>query len=297
MNRLSLSRNSLALSISESDADDLFQRQMEDAVKELGSERGTSSSSSTSFLRMVTRGHITNASNRSISSLISLAGKHDVTTGDVLGRSNKRHKQMGNSNHNSKSSKTPLTLLYELLLQPLEDELAAFENHPQSSRKIAFVLPGDLIIVPFASLRASQTSPYLSERFYLSIAPSLISLEGVASLSSIGGASSQQIDCFGAVVAGSPCLPQGVMRRWQWGPLPAMESECRLVAELLACKSLTGEAATKQVVMESARHAEIIHLATHVSWRLCGIVLSSSSPSSAGPGISSSASRISSSGK
>jgi CHAT domain-containing protein len=67
------------------------------------------------------------------------------------------------------------------------------------------------------------------------------------------------------------------MRRWQWGPLPAMESECRLVAELLACKGLTGEAATKQAVMESARHAEIIHLATHVSWRLCGIVLSSSS--------------------
>jgi hypothetical protein len=136
MNRLSLSRNSLALSISESDADDLFQQQMEDAVKELGSERGTSSSS-TSFLRMVTRGHITNASNRSISSLISLAGKRDVATGDVLGRSGKRHKQMGNSNQNSKLSKTPLTLLYELLLQPLEDELAAFENHPQSSRKIA----------------------------------------------------------------------------------------------------------------------------------------------------------------
>ena len=253
--RLSLSRTSLALSVNESDADEVYQQQVEDAVKEL------SGGKSSNFLRLVNRSHVCNASSHSISSVISNACKPERQ----LSHRSRHHRTPG-------VSRTPLTVLYDMLIQPLEQELSAFVNNIGCTRKVILIVQGDLIFIPFASLRSNQMASYLSERFHLFVAPSLISLEKT----SVQPENYQQIDCFGAVVAGSPRLPQNLMRYWQWGPLPSMESECRMVSELLGCKSLTQDLATKETVIQAIKHAEIIHFATHISWRLSGIVLASS---------------------
>ena len=52
------------------------------------------------------------------------------------------------------------------------------------------------------------------------------------------------------------------------------EAECKSIAEMLGSKSLTGSSATKESVAMQIQRAEVLHFATHISWKLAAIVVS-----------------------
>ena len=64
------------------------------------------------------------------------------------------------------------------------------------------------------------------------------------------------------------------MEQWLWCNLPAAEQEARVIAEMMGSKALVGAGATKEVVAKQLAQCEVIHFATHVSWKLSAIVLS-----------------------
>lgn len=79
-----------------------------------------------------------------------------------------------------------------------------------------------------------------------------------------------------SLVVGNPKLPSSVTERWGWTDIPHAEQEANMVAEMLQAKSLLGDQATKESVLQQIGDAECVHLATHVSWKLSAIVLSPS---------------------
>ena len=51
------------------------------------------------------------------------------------------------------------------------------------------------------------------------------------------------------------------------------EQECRVVGEMLGARPLMGSKATREAVQDHVQRAEVVHLATHVSWKLVALVL------------------------
>ena len=51
------------------------------------------------------------------------------------------------------------------------------------------------------------------------------------------------------------------------------EHECRVVGEMLGARPLMGSQATRGTVEDQVQRAEVVHLATHVSWKLVAVVL------------------------
>ncbi len=226
------------------------------------------------FLRMVNRGSRLNASSYSLSSLFSVGSVGGGST--VSSRHNNSTRSRKHSNHRNSSWQGPTAIkrLYEMLLEPLEDDLP--EGYP---REVMLILEGDLYLVPFAMLKGPHCTETLCERFSLFNSPSLTSTK-VTRIS--GGAgrkmmNEQQIDenknAF-ALVVGNPRLPASVSEQWSWPDLPYAAQEASMVEEILQTKAVLGDAATKEVVLAQIASAEVIHLACHISWKLSAIVLS-----------------------
>ena len=171
---------------------------------------------------------------------------------------------------NSSGSKPPLKALYDLLIGPM-DEILTKSNTNLPSKDLVLILQGDLYLVPFALLKEKQAVPALFERFNLLVMPSIHALQASHSKS---GCMRYNPECSGALVVGSPRIPQAVTDQWQWGALPGAEQECKMVAEIMGNHAVTGPQATKDNVLHQMVSAEVIHLATHVSWKLSALVLS-----------------------
>ena len=246
--RTSLYRSSSVMSETESEAEDLWQHHLEEIGDKLNAENDR-----TGFLRMVNRSHVWNSSSYSLSSLLS--GSNCGSNSFVPSKAPSKL-----------SNKPPLSALYELLIAPLEDVLPSGGD---ACNELVLVLQGDLYLVPFALLKGSQAAPCLFERFSLLVVPSIRALETNQLISN-----RYNPECTGAVVIGNPKLPPCVTARWQWGALPGAEQECRAVAEMLGCRTITGGAATKPRVIAAIERAEVLHFATHVSWKLAAIVVS-----------------------
>ena len=241
-------RGSFLMSETESDADDLWQQHME----EIG-DRLNAPNDRTGFLRMVNRSHVWNASSYSLTSLLSVGSGTSSLRRGINGAAA------------ACSNKPALTSLYELLIAPMEDVL---QQSPY--KEVVLVLQGDLYLVPFSLLRQSQAEPALYERFHLLSVPSIRALQASHTISKHNR---YNPDCSGAVVIGNPMLPKTVTDQWQWGNLPAAEQECRLVAEMVGCKPIIGSTATKERVLPQIQKAEVLHFATHISWKLSALVL------------------------
>ncbi|CAH1801728.1 unnamed protein product, partial [Owenia fusiformis] len=261
--RASLNRSSLGtLSETESEADDIWQQQLEEIGDKLNAENDR-----TGFLRLLNRNHVFNSSNYSLSSLFSLSS----STNSMSLRSARR------SGSGSYSNKPPLSALYDLLIAPMDELL----NSASMPKELVLVLQGDLYLVPFAVLKPSQAGDSLYERFHMIAVPSIRALQ--ASQSQAMNSNNQE--CSGAVIVGNPKMTQGVRERWQWTDLPQTEHECRMVSEMLGSKALFGINATREAVLSDVASAEVIHIAAYVSWKLSSIVLSPGSASQDKPSL------------
>ena len=159
--------------------------------------------------------------------------------------------------------------LYQILIEPLEDDL------PEGG-ELMLVLEGDLYLVPFSMLRGTNNPEYLCERYSLLLAPSISSVKigrqnnNNSNKLKTGDDDEKTV----ALVVGNPKLPSSVMDQWGWNDIPQAAQEAETVSEILQTSPLTGERATKVDILERLSEAECIHFACHVSWKLSAIVLS-----------------------
>lgn len=136
---------------------------------------------------------------------------------------------------------------------------------------LVLVLQGELYLIPFPVLRKEQNQEYMFERFNLSIMPSVTALANGQKRDRHGR---PVIDSSGAVIVGSPKMPMSVSQGWCFKDIPGSEYEARIVGELLTSRPLFGAEATKAAVLNQIEQVEVIHFATHLSWKLSSIVLS-----------------------
>ena len=110
--------------------------------------------------------------------------------------------------------------LYQILIEPLEDDL------PEGG-ELMLVLEGDLYLVPFSMLRGTNNPEYLCERYSLLLAPSISSVK-------IGRQNNNNNNKLKtgdddektvALVVGNPKLPSSVMDQWGWNDIPQAAQE------------------------------------------------------------------------
>lgn len=266
------------MSETESEADDIWQQHLEELGERLNAENDR-----TGFLRMVNRNHLWNASSYSMNSLFSAAttnttGSNSINGNGTLRAGSTRSKSSVSLSGislsvstDSLSGKAPLSALYDMLISPIEEVLQPMDTGHKIS-DVVLVLQGDLYLIPFAILRNSQTSRALYERYNIIAVPSIRALNSSLTVSRKKLHSSE---CTSCLSVGNPKLPQSVMEKWQWGPLLGAEQECRMVSEMMGSNPITGTSATKDVVLQQIEKCEVLHFATHISWKLAAIVLSS----------------------
>ncbi|XP_034489801.1 tetratricopeptide repeat protein 28 [Drosophila innubila] len=221
------------------------------------------------FLRMVSRNHMLNSSNYSLSSLFSLGSVASLqgSTRSVGSRSSRRAPA-------PPAWRGPACLhtLYNLLLAPFDDLLPSGASvSRQGRRELILVLDSALYLVPFAILRAAgDDGEYLSERCALLTAPSLQSLRGRSRSRRDRGRPPT------ALVVGGPRVPAALAERWGWAAAesPAALQEAAMVADMLQANALAGCNATKESVLAELPSAECVHFAANLSWKLGAVVLS-----------------------
>ena len=215
----------------------------------------------TGFLRLVNRSSRLNASSYSLSSLFSVGSVGGASTVSGLANSRAgsvRSRRSGWQGHSS------LRNLYQLLIEPLEDDL------PEAPTELMLVLEGDLYLVPFPVLKGSNCSDYLCERFNLLVCPSLTASKTrypKTRPEKEGGALSK-------LVVGNPKIPSSVSEHWGWADIHHAEQEANIVSEILETSPVVGQAATKETLLARLEAAECVHMACHVSWKLSAIIVS-----------------------
>ncbi|XP_069136443.1 tetratricopeptide repeat protein 28-like isoform X1 [Argopecten irradians] len=248
---------------SDSEGDDVWQQHLEELGDKLNAENDR-----TGFLRMVNRNHKYNSSNYSLSSLFSLS----VSMNGLTSSFHSMNRKNSLRNKTSNNTKAPISALYQLLIEPMEDALTkATEEWGMGPVDLVLVLQGELYLIPFSVLRKDQTEEYMFERFNLSVMPSVTALQNAKKQDKQGR---PVIDSSGAIVVGNPKLSPVITQHWHLKEIPSAEYEARIVSELLTCRPLIGQDATKAAVLHQIEQVEVVHFATHISWKLASIVLS-----------------------
>ena len=215
----------------------------------------------TGFLRLVNRSSRLNASSYSLSSLFSVGSVGGTSTVSGLASSrlgSSRSRRYGWQGHSS------LRNLYQLLIEPLEDDL------PEAPTELMLVLEGDLYLVPFPVLKGSNCSDYLCERFNILVCPSL-----TASKTRFPKAKQEKEGtAVTKLVVGNPKIPTSVTEHWGWGDIHHAEQEANIVSEILETSPVVGQEATKETLLARLEEAECVHMACHVSWKLSAIIVS-----------------------
>ena len=219
----------------------------------------------TGFLRMVNRSSRLNASSYSLSSLFSVGSLGANSTISGLTVASSRHGST-RSRRNHWQGPSCLKKLYQLLLEPLEEEMP--EGYPC---EIMLVLEGDLYLVPFAMLKGPSDTEVLCEKYSLLVAPSLTSIKSARNKRN---KNSEDGEKTSTLVVGNPKIPSGVSDQWGWSDISSSSQEASTVGEIMQSTPVTGDKATKDLVMEQMSQAECIHMACHVSWKLSALVLS-----------------------
>ncbi|XP_053375846.1 tetratricopeptide repeat protein 28-like isoform X2 [Mercenaria mercenaria] len=245
---------------STSDIEDHFEQQLEELGDKLNAENDR-----TGFLRIVNRNHLYNSSNYSLGSMFSLNVSLNASfPGATISRKNSVRSKFGN--------KSAVSALYQLLIEPFEESMKEItEDAGSSPSDLILVLQGDLFLIPFSVLRKDQTMEYLYERFNLIVVPSLTSLQNTSKHDKHGR---PVIDSSGAVVVGNPKLTPSICQHWHLHDIPSSEYEARIVGEILTARPLIGHEATKGAVLNQIEQVEVIHFATHISWKLSSVILS-----------------------
>ena len=217
-------------------------------------------------------------------------------------------------------SKSPLSILYHLLIEPMESAIqeareieagisgkSVAQETDEDPVDLVLVLQGDLYLIPFLMLRREQADRFLFEKYTTIIVPSISALSNGNNNSSSGGNSAvgsqasvasaglasgagdstggpgrtlgakrqrPVVQSSGALVVGNPRLTPLICQHWRLQEIPGAEFEARILGELLTCRALIGAEATKGAVLHQIEQVEVVHFATHISWKLSSIVLS-----------------------
>ena len=232
-------------------------------LEELG-DKLNQSSDRTGFLRMVNRSSRLNASSYSLSSLFSVGSVGGTSTVSGPVASVRGGSTRGSRRWHGWSGHSSFRDLYQLLIQPMEDEL------PEGPSELLLVLDGDLYLVPFSVLRGPSCAEHLCERFSLLVSPSLTATKTRHSRTK----QQAKTEPGTKLVVGNPKIPSSVSEHWGWADIPAAEQEANTVAEILGSKAVVGGAATKDTILAQLQEADSVHLACHVSWKLSAIIVS-----------------------
>ncbi|XP_012934698.1 tetratricopeptide repeat protein 28 [Aplysia californica] len=183
------------------------------------------------------------------------------------------------------NGKSPLALLYQFLIEPMEAAIADLKEAESITSAgsgggmggasdtidLVLVLQGDLYLIPFLMLRREQAESFLFEKYTTIIVPSISALQNSQNTDTRGRSI---IQSSGALVVGNPRLTPIICQHWHLQEIPGAEFEARILGELLTCRPLIGPEATKGAVLHQIEQVEVIHFATHISWKLSSIVLS-----------------------
>ncbi|XP_032527413.2 tetratricopeptide repeat protein 28 isoform X2 [Danaus plexippus] len=217
---------------------------------------------STGLTRMVTRNHLLNSSNYSLSSLFSVGSVGGSVAGSVASLQGSTRSSVHGPRKKQPSWQGPpcLNTLYQMLIAPFEDLLptSCNNNHTASPgrRELVVVVQGALYACPWGALAGDAREP-LCERYALLVAPALKPLRHRHVKTKSGheqGVGSEGMRC---VVAGVRAL-----------------REAELVADMLRVTPLLDYQASKEAVLAQLPQAECVHFATHICWKTPGIILS-----------------------
>ncbi|KAH9502425.1 Tetratricopeptide repeat protein 28 [Bulinus truncatus] len=275
----------------DSEVDDVFQLQLEELGDKLNADTDR-----TGFLAMLNRSHNLNASSYSLGSIFS-TGRASISS-NLLNSFGGSMRSVGLTSLGSGSlrsgsrklvprskfgsGKSPLTLLHQFLIEPMEATIAELKetesmhsgsgSSPVTSDPIdlVLVLQGDLYLIPFLMLRREQADHFLFEKFTTIIVPSISALQNAQN----DTRGRPLVHSSGALVVGNPRLTPAICQHWHLQEIPGAEFEARILGELLTCRPLIGSEATKGAVLHQIEQVEVIHFATHISWKLSSVVLS-----------------------
>ncbi|NEQ70518.1 MAG: CHAT domain-containing protein, partial [Symploca sp. SIO2D2] len=145
--------------------------------------------------------------------------------------------------------KQKLQQLHELLIAPIAQLLP---TNPEE--RIIFIPYQDLFLVPFPALQ-DNNNQYLVEQHTILTAPAIQILQLTHQ---------QQLTAdTAALVVGNPTMPSIGTPPVQLSSLPGAQREAIAIAKLLDTTALTGNQATKTIVIQKMANSRIIHLATH----------------------------------
>ena len=148
-------------------------------------------------------------------------------------------------------SELSLTLLYEMLINPVSDLL----KEPE----IIIVPDRSLYRVPFPAL-LDKKGRYLTETFRIRVVPSLTALK------LIQDSPTDYHSQTGALLVGDPDVGEVIYRgrlNKKFVPLPGARKEAEMIGRLLGVLPLLGQRATKQAVLERIKSVSLIHIAAH----------------------------------
>jgi CHAT domain-containing protein/Flp pilus assembly protein TadD len=149
-----------------------------------------------------------------------------------------------------------LQQLHQLLIDPIADLLPTDPN-----ARVVFIPQNTLFLVPFPAL-VDASGKYLIEKHTLLTAPAIQVLEFTRQRRQFVPGEAKDV-----LVVGNPTMPRvssGIGQPPQQLPsLPAAQQEATEIATLFNTQAITGNGATKAVVVQKMSQARVIHLATH----------------------------------
>jgi CHAT domain-containing protein len=149
-----------------------------------------------------------------------------------------------------------LQQLHQLLIDPIADLLPTDPN-----ARVVFIPQNTLFLVPFPAL-LDASSKYLVEKHTILTAPAIQVLEFTRQRRQFVPGEAKDV-----LVVGNPTMPRvssGIGQPPQQLPsLPAAQQEATEIATLFNTQAITGNGATKAVVVQKMSQARVIHLATH----------------------------------
>ncbi|XP_026314209.1 tetratricopeptide repeat protein 28 isoform X2 [Hyposmocoma kahamanoa] len=241
----------------------------------------------TGLTRMMTRNHLLNSSNYSLSSLFSVGSVGGSVAGSVASLQGSTRSSIHGPRKKQSSWQGPpcLNALYQMLLAPFEDLLPASCNNNHAShgrrgcggrREIVLVIEGTLYACPWGALRGSTDAEPLCERYALLAAPALRPLRHQRHLRVRPNHEHGATASSNNAEAGMRCLVVGAPRVGgsRWASVHAQLKEAELVADMLRVTPLTDYQASKEAILTQLPQAECIHFATHICWKTPAIVLS-----------------------
>lgn len=178
---------------------------------------------------------------------------------------------------NGVESRASMRDLFNVLAMPFERYL--FGNGTLPVRDVTIVTSSGVLLCPFSALVTSRRVVVLDYyhyqfRFQPSIIPPVLHSARTCDACQAQGGLGSGVH---ALVAGNPAVPSVKFfgQTWRPLPLPYAEREVRSIGLLLgpSVTPVIGTSARRHTLLSLLPQANLIHLAMHVSWELCSLIV------------------------